>query len=83
MWSDSMRRVLILTTLVLASCAAPTTPTAATSVAPLHHNIPATFAGHPEGPVIYLCETQPRTYEGHVERDHYLQYEPCPTVPID
>lgn len=29
---------------------------------PLHHNIPATFEGHADGPVIYLCATQPRTY---------------------
>lgn len=50
--------------------------------APKHHNIPATFAGHPEGPIIYLCATQPRRYEGGMEEDHYLQYQECPTIPI-
>jgi hypothetical protein len=55
---------------------------------PIHHNIQAMFAGQPEGPVIYLCSTQPREYfDGNrslgLSRDHYLQYEECPTVPID
>lgn len=62
--------------------------------APQHHNIPATFVGHESGPVIWLCATQPRTYLRPVdarnpmelvrttEEDHYLQYAPCPAVPI-
>ena len=66
----------------------PTMPSAsAQSVRPEHHNIPATFIGHSEGPVVYLCETQPRSYvlpnaTVLVERDHYLQYELCPRTPI-
>lgn len=51
---------------------------------PLHHNIPSTFVGHPEGRTIWLCATQLRTYNPYdgPEEDHYLQYEPCPIVPI-
>lgn len=54
---------------------------------PAHHNIPATFAGMPNGATIWLCATQPRGYSGtdgayHLEEDHYLQYAPCPIVPI-
>lgn len=67
----------------------PTCPTlsGAPTGSPLHHNIPATFAGHPEGPLVYLCATQPRVYTdatgAHLEEDHYLQYAPCPETPID
>lgn len=43
------------------SPAAPT-PQWKPAYVPLHHNIPATFEGHADGPVIYLCATQPRTY---------------------
>lgn len=54
---------------------------------PQHHNIPATFAGHPEGEIIWLCATQPRAYtapDGRtvLEEDHYLQSTSCPAVPI-
>jgi hypothetical protein len=57
---------------------------------PLHHAIPATFRDHPEGPIVYVCATQPRLIcddrnnPSHCERgeDHYLQYEQCPEVPI-
>jgi hypothetical protein len=49
---------------------------------PLHHNIPATFVGQESGPIVYLCATALRLYEGHLEEDHYLQYEPCPATPI-
>lgn len=57
------------------------------SPVPAHHNIPATFAGHPEGPLMWLCATQPRQYvtptgSSQYEEDHYLQYTPCPAVPI-
>lgn len=60
----------------------------AATLVPAHHNIPATFAGHPEGPVVWLCATQPRTYctgSSNVcaeEEDHYLQYDTCPAIPI-
>ncbi len=52
-----------------------------------HHNIPASFRDHPEGPIFWLCATQPREYidpnGNHViEEDHYLQNEECPLVPI-
>jgi hypothetical protein len=55
---------------------------------PQHNNIIATFAGDPQGPLVYLCATQLRSYtnaEGVAMQleDHYLQYEPCPTVPIE
>jgi hypothetical protein len=89
-----MRRFIVLLVLVGGCSKAPVAPSV-THVAlavppPQHHNIPATFAGHPEGPVIYLCATQPRQYydvDGHPvgvpEEDHYLQYEQCPNLPIE
>lgn len=55
---------------------------------PLHHNIPASFSGREQGPIYWLCATQPRRYvrqDGTVllEEDHYLQDAPCPTTPIE
>jgi hypothetical protein len=77
-----MKRVIVAvaSTFVFGCSANPAAPS--TAYQPKHHNIPATFAGHPEGPIIYLCATQPRQYEGHMEEDHYLQYSPCPSEPI-
>lgn len=67
-------------------CSLSTAPSA--QVVAQHHNIPATFKGQESGPIIYLCATQPRIYvtaDGRrlTEEDHYLQYEPCPAVPIN
>lgn len=90
-----MRLTFALLVLAASACTnSPSSPTAVPATtavaapAPLHHNIPATFAGHPEGPIVYLCATQLRSYttpDGRVsvEEDHYLQYEPCPSVPIE
>ena len=68
---------------------APTAPAEAAParIAPMHDGIPATFAGHPEGPVVWLCATELRAYLGsdgrtHWDEDHYLQYDTCPAVPI-
>jgi hypothetical protein len=77
--------------LVTVGCNTPTAPAAATMTipAPLHHNIPATTAA---GTVVWLCETQPRTYlrdQGNgnwlrtTERDHYIQDTKCPGIPIE
>ena len=71
--------LLTLAAFSFVSCAS---PVAASAYVPQHHNIPATFAGTPEGPVIWLCATQLRGYGGVAEEDHYLQYSPCPVVPI-
>lgn len=59
-------------------------PVVPVAVGPQHHNIPATA---PDGSVWWVCETQPREYTdaaGRVAmvRDHYLQREQCPEIPI-
>ena len=95
---------LLVASLTDTGCSAPTEPTAADRFSPSqwalvdtlyaaerprHHNIPATLAGHPDGTVYWLCETQPRTYviagtqRRVIERDHYLQTSECPKVPIE
>jgi hypothetical protein len=80
--------------LVTVGCNTPTAPAAATMTipAPLHHNIPATMA---DGRVVWVCETQPRTYlrpfpqdnprewVRTTERDHYIQDTKCPGIPIE
>jgi len=81
-----MKQTLILMLCGVAGCTA--NPLRATStVTPKHHNIPATMADAPEGPVYYLCATQPRQYTGPTgttwEEDHYLQPAPCPATPIE
>ena len=53
---------------------------------PLHHNVPASMADSPEGPIWWLCATQPRMYVNPdgtrlAVEDHYLQSTQCPTVP--
>jgi hypothetical protein len=84
--------LLALASLFFAGCQNPTGPSKLTDThehivrpmvhVPQHHNIVATFADHPEGPMIYLCATLPRpTSDGYAE-DHYLQYDPCPIVSI-
>jgi hypothetical protein len=77
---------IVLAAAIMGGCVRDGSPTytlhAEVVAPPLHHNIPATFKGHPEGPIVYLCATQLRRYEGRLEEDHYLQYEQCPTVPI-
>lgn len=85
-----MKTALLLACgLTIGACASTIGPSHvnAASSTPLHHNIPATFVGHPEGPIVYLCATQPRQYiVGNVtqwEEDHYLQYESCPLIPIE
>lgn len=75
-----MKLLLLAAALLSTGCAIPTE--ASSSFRPQHHNIPATFVGNPSGPIVWLCATQPRNYEGHLEEDHYLQYSPCPEVPI-
>jgi len=85
---SGLAAIFLAATLTLTGCGSPLEPSVHAQEQPLHHNIPATFAGHPEGPVIYLCETQPRAYRAPdgrtlVERDHYLQYSHCPATPID
>lgn len=83
-----LNRVMLvaLVGVVAGYACAPTSPARAAEFTPQHHNIPATFAGHPEGPVIYLCAIQPRIYVvggvSEQEEDHYLQYEQCPATPI-
>lgn len=86
-----MRTVLFALVLgfLLLGCGGPSAPSSvqAQGWTPLHHGIIATFVGHPEGPLVYLCATQPRSVtlpsdEVVLEEDHYLQYEPCPQVPI-
>lgn len=76
-----MRRTLALLGLLSVGCSTPTNPGPAKSepVVPIHHNIPAT---DDSGTIWYLCETQPRRYSSGWERDHYIQRQPCPTVPI-
>lgn len=80
---------VVLGTLSVVACASPVAPslTAETPAAPQHHNIPATFRDHPEGPTYYLCATRPRPYvvagQTRMEEDHYLQAEPCPAVPVE
>lgn len=69
-----------LLAVVVVGCAAPSAPTTWT---PKHHNVVATFEGQPEGPLVWLCATRPRLYDGHLEEDHYLSYRPCPVVPIE
>jgi len=89
MASNAFNRSVVLIVLALGfavGCAV-RAPFAPVEAAPLHHNIPATFVGHPEGPIVWLCATQPRRYvapSGTVtfEEDHYLQYEACPVTPI-
>lgn len=82
-----MKKVLLAAVLgMTAGCSGVLHPSA---LGPRHHNIQATFIGHPEGPVIWLCATQPRTYtnpytgESHEEEDHYLQYTECPVIPVE
>ena len=76
-----MKRVLVLSILsaTFGACAqsilAPT-PSAIGRI-PLHHNIPATMAGSPEGPLYWLCATQLREYilsngQHQLEEDYYL-----------
>lgn len=83
------RLYLIMLLLSGLGCSVATAPEAPKPLyRPEHDNITATFTGHPEGPLVWLCATQPRSYQtgphGLVmyEEDHYLQYVPCPATPI-
>lgn len=84
-----MRYTIAAIALCATACACPTAPVkAAEPWHPLHHGIPATFAGDPRGPVVWLCATYPRLViqadgTARTEEDHYLQYTPCPLHPID
>lgn len=81
---------VMLAATILTGCSGQITePTVeAAAIKPLHHNIPAMIAGQETGPMLWLCETQPRGYvqpggQRTQERDHYLQYSPCPATPIN
>lgn len=87
-----MQMSFVLLAAIMGGCVrqSPTAPVQAeVHYTPIHHNVPATFAGHPEGPIVYLCATQPRlvcdrdAYHCQRGEDHYLQYESCPIVPIE
>jgi hypothetical protein len=43
------------------------------------HGMPVTT---PDGRIAFVCETQPREYNGVFEIDHYVQFDRCPEVPI-
>lgn len=82
---------VLLVAVIGASCGNTLAPTlqaeAVLPSTPAHHNIIATFVGHEDGPLVWLCATQPRGYwhpDGTRtwEEDHYLQYSVCPTTPI-
>lgn len=86
-----MKRLVLGGCLLLCSgCVNPSAPSCdaredvVVAMRPLHHNIPATL---PTGQVVYVCETQARTYykgtQAIREYDHYVQDMPCPVVPID
>jgi hypothetical protein len=85
--------LLLLATTATACSRSPVAPTAPAQevlrkVQPQHHAIPFTMAGHPDGPILYLCATQPRPYVGadgaqRAAEDHYAQTEPCPETPVD
>jgi hypothetical protein len=85
-----MKKMIFVLAASCAACSAPTQPgeRMMSIPVPLHHNIPATMD---DGHVVWLCETQPRTYlrdQGNgtwvrtTERDHYISVEACPAIPI-
>lgn len=90
-----LRRIVLGTTMGAAACGSPLKPTAQEEpirmATPVRqpggedHGVPAIA---PDGSIWQVCATQAREYvaasgERVIQRDHYLQREPCPETPID